>query len=146
MADLKISEMDTATDVSIDDLVPIVAGGANFHCSKEDFLTGLNDEVMAFQPGTAGQVVFGIPGNATQCLLSMTDGTLRLQTGGNLTLVGGSVGGFVSITNFDSSTVLVGYDAATPGDWAGAGSPTYMGEALDRIAAALAVLVGSGIP
>ncbi len=170
MADTKISAMTVATAVINADLIPIVSAGANFSATKQLLLSGTPTEEIALQPGVGGNACFGIPGSLTNIILDdalgqmdmITDNALNITAGTTLTLIG-TTGGVVCVANYtpaagpfigvpgtvqgnlDTIWAALVYSAAGPLNWNMSPPITYFA-AIDRLAAAVAGLLGTAIP
>jgi hypothetical protein len=153
---LKISAMTAGLPANGDGL-PFVHGAGNFQCTRAELLTA-----------AAGEGIDIVGAVATAGFDASDNFTVGLDAGGTFRVEGASpafvemngtdevrVGDvqLFEVTHFNGSQritldganpIFITYDPANPTDWNG--DPTNVVEALDRIAAALALLQGFPIP
>lgn len=169
MASTAISDMTAATEVTNADEFPIVSGGVNLRTSKQLFLTGAAGEGIGFLGSGGGTISVGIGGSVGMQggaggIAAMSGGgggvitcnalgsiTIFEQLGQGITIGGGSYGISIGPSGMSLSipgggNVSIGLTAGTPGDWGGTGAPSNHVEAIDRIAACVAILNGAPIP
>jgi len=124
MADLKISAMTAATQMALADVVPIVQGGANKKCAKQQLFEAAPSESLLMKWASGGN-----------CGIADNSGGLR---------VGINTAGKVLVVN-PGNSVNVQYDVGVSGNWAGS-PPSDLKGAIDRMAALLVTLSGAPIP
>jgi hypothetical protein len=163
----KISELAAATSIANADLLTAVQGGVNKRLTRAElFLGGATEAVtlsfngaslmfsaggQAILQGSAGNIcqIAGFGGGAVwvdgaggirasalggaDMILQANSGSFQIDVAGNIT-VGGP------------GAVFVGYVDGSGGSWGGAGAPTNLGTAVDRLAVAVAGLLGGPIP
>jgi len=145
MADQKISDMTAATEVSNVDIAPIVQAGTNKQASREMFLTGAAGEVIALQEASGQQAILGIVGGATSVTVDDAAGTVTIISQLGIAITAGGPTGVLTCTNSDGSNPFFGFASNNGGDWA-TSLPTNLADAVNRIAHAVAGLLGTGIP
>jgi len=169
MADEKISAMPPAGDMLLADIMPIVSAGVNDHITRANFLKAHAGEQVAWVSGAQGVVGFtstgiaaliGAAGAGCEIVSVLGSGIIIDPAGvigiscpgaAHITLVGPTGGASVTISpsglilNGGAGTINMQYAVGTPGDWAGGGA-TDVWAALDRIASAVAGLLGGPIP
>lgn len=158
MPDLKISQMNPAPLVDNADLIPIVQAGANFFATRDQLLIahaepitfgndvgyvlqvdGSNNWSLFFGPGVASAFTLDALGNVV--LGVCTTFSVVGPGSAEITI---DAAGEINLTPAPGFTVQIFYSPASPGDWSGL--PTDLVSAVDRIAAAVAGLLGGPIP
>jgi len=169
MPNVKISALPAATDIASTQVLPMVIGGVTSKVTKEDLFKVATGDDLYLDDGGDGHIglsgtgfanIFGLQGVHVQSTtMPSTDGLvmdnvghvslssvagqslwLNVTSGAPVTIGDGS--GYVTIQGVG---VSVAYNASAPANWA-TSSPTTVHDALDRIAAAVAGLLGTPIP
>jgi hypothetical protein len=164
----KISALPVATSMAPSDLLTIVQGGVNKSIDRPAMLADVSgfgitiaDAAGAIvQVSGTGQVV--IHSDASQPIQMTTGAGNEIQmddfTGySNFVAVGGwnissftgstvsiDGSGVIALETFDGSSVIIAYTPSASGSWSG--DPFALATAVDRIAAAVAGLLGHAIP
>lgn len=166
----KISALPAAADIANADVVAGLRSGVNVKIDRPTYLTAkageaiaLNSIVGKVEIDAAGRVtllftlgqLFQIKDSALVTYIEVgPTGTLNFQVpnGQSIDLTGSLGGqilidpsGVVTINCAGGVSAEIDYFPATPGDWVG-GNPVEMHIAIDRIAAAVAGLLGGPIP
>lgn len=160
----KISALPPATVCNLADLITAVQAGVNVSMVREIFLQANTGEAVymnnlqgvffscedaaGIQADIVGQE-FLLNDSVNNDSFSMTGGIWGLTCGISLTL---AVAGGSSNVTVDSSGVTIGgptvsisFNAGSPTDWAGS-APIDIRDAIDRLATAVAGLLGHAIP
>lgn len=142
VATIKITEMPNADQVRIGDDFTLVRDGANYRANKELILTGGIGEPIGLFSSEGQEVLVGVHGTfGAELLMDDATGLVALysQTGININC--DTANGIVLSC---PQGVYVSFQPLNPGNWAFA--PVSQAEAIDRIAAAVAGLLGGPIP
>ncbi len=165
----KLTELDEAAEVENEAFLYIAQEDSQWKATKESFLSASLDEdlILAglvgqqFSVSADGSITWGIPTIGTSELID-NEGNFYTILAADVAWNG--VGGIGCSLSWEISGVVfeftadgdvnfaarsghdmnITYVAASPGDWAG--TPTTDREALDRIASAVAGLLGTPIP
>lgn len=140
MPDTKISAMPINGFVGNHDLLPIVQAGSNFKAQRKALLEAIAGEFIQLS-GNAGSS-FSIDPFGGVTVTVGAGQTLSMTANGAGILI--DAVGLIDLTPAPGHALVLAYDPATPGDWAG--SPTTVWEALDRIAAVVSAGGASPIP
>lgn len=169
MASTAISDMTGATQVANADLLPIVSGGVNQQATKQLFLTGAAGESIVLlgcaggtisvgtggsvgmQANTGGVAAMGGGGGGVITCNALGSITIFEQTGQGITIGGGSYGISIGPSGLTlgipaMGNVTINWTAATPGNWGGTGPSSDLVSSVERIAVAVAGLLGGPIP
>jgi hypothetical protein len=163
----KISALPFASTVSDSDLLVIVQTAANKRTTRQQLFASAASEQMSFTSGSAGcginnngEVVLSVASGKKISLLVNGQVVFEVDAGGTVT-VSGTAGGQANLSangglvNVDAAgnvalipnagqTVGIGYTPGAAGNWNVA--PTDLLIAVDRLAAAVAGLLGGPIP
>lgn len=156
MPDEKISQMSAASEVFDADSVPIIQSGSNKKATRALLLTGSNNAPI-YLVASSGQFVGLKAGNYS--IYVRDDGfialegqgtSLQIDGSGNVTLRGASLTlttttGLISLGQGIGGSVNVGYTPSDLSIWLTT-SPPDLATAVNRLAAAVAGLLGGGIP
>jgi hypothetical protein len=151
----RITELPAAPDTKNALLLPIVQDGVNYKCTRAALFSSSEGEIVALEFNGAS-LVFGAGGTwsvasaageaigfaqaAGSSILFTGDGGYILST--PLVQMTVSAAGVVAMTG--ATAMSWPYFPGASGNWAG--DPATMGDALDRIAAAVAGLLAAPIP
>jgi hypothetical protein len=165
----KLTELDETTEVENEAWLYIAQEDSQWKASKETFLSASTDEDLAlvgllgqqFSIGADGSITWGIPTIGTSELVD-NEGNLFTILAADVAWNGiGGAGcslswaiagvtleftssGDVHFSAAPGHDMNITYVASSPGDWAG--SPATDREAIDRLASAVAGLLGTPIP
>jgi len=156
MPNLKISAMPDAPDMGELDLLTVVVGGVNYKITRNAFLTAKTGEAVILAGGTGMIAIFddgsveisGPPG--AEFLLGFGSGSaLRFKDDEiGIEFINRFSFALNDGRSFDlevGQPMFLSWDPVSPGNWAPA-VPDNVGDALERIATAVAGLLGGPIP